>query len=190
LGLAGGCKNFPRQPPQGEKIMGYVHDTQMSKFISPSLFDHSAGTWTISEASNIMKSARTANDSAFTTLIPIPLPSNGAGLKGALLKSIDVFYAIGTAAADDFATVELEKMTLGVDDVAITGAAVTTTCDAGHDTAAERYAVDDDHVMTVTLTIPEWIDDHAAFFLKLVIDAAATSVVTFFGARANYTLRV
>jgi hypothetical protein len=170
--------------------MGYVHDTQMHRFISPALFSHSAGTWTISDASNVMKSARTAADASFTTLIPIPLPSNDSGLKGAKLKSIDVYYSIGNTAADDFATVELNKMTLGADDTAITGAAVTTTCDAGHDTAAERYAVDDDHVMTVTLTIPEWVDDAAAYFLKLVVDAAAATVFTFFGARANYTLRV
>jgi hypothetical protein len=170
--------------------MGYVHDTNMSQFIAPSLFEHSAGTWTISEASNIMKSVRTAADAAFTTLIPILIPSNNIALKGAKLKSIDVFYAIGTAAADDFATVELEKMTLNVDDTAVTGAAVTTTCDAGHDTAAERLAVDDDHCMTVSLSAPAWIDDGEAYFLKLVVDAAATTVFTFFGARANYTLRV
>ncbi|MDP2965981.1 MAG: hypothetical protein Q8N39_08120 [Pelolinea sp.] len=170
--------------------MGYVHDTQMSQFIPPSMFEHSAGTWTISEASNLIKSAREAADAAFTTLIPVPLPSNNAVLKGAMLKSIDVFYAIGTAAADAFATVELEKMTLGVDDVAVTGAAVVTSCDLAHDTEAERLAVDTDHVMTVTLTTPVWIDDGEAFWLKLVIDAAATTVVTFFGARANYTLRI
>ena len=170
--------------------MGYVHDTNMRMFINPATFEHSAGTWTISEAANIMKSARTAADAAFTTLIPIPIPSNHSALKGCKLKSIDVFYAIGTAACDDFATVELEKMTLGVDDTAVTGAAVTTTCDAGHDLAAERLAVDTDHVMTVTITAPAWIDDGEAYFLKMVIDAAATSVVTFFGARANYTLRL
>jgi hypothetical protein len=170
--------------------MGYVHDTQMSQFIFPSVFQHSAGIWTISESNNLMKSARSAADAAFTTLIPIPLPSNNADKKGALLKSIDVYYAIGTAAADDFATVELEKITLGVDDVAVTGAAVTTTLDSGHDTAAERLAVDTDHVMTITLAAPAWIDDLNAFFVKLVVDCAATTVFTFYGAKANYTLRV
>jgi len=171
--------------------MGYVHDTQMSQFIAPSLFQHSAGTWTISEASNLMKSARTAGDASFTTLIPIPIPSNSVAKKGALLKSIDIWYAIGTADADDFATVELELMTLPADDVAVSGAAVSAvTIDAGHDTAAERKAVDTDHRMTITLTDPAWIDDGEAYFLKLVVDAAATTVFTFFGARANYTLRV
>ena len=166
--------------------MGYVHDTHMSKFIHPGLFLFSAGTWTPADASNVVSIARGAADASFNAYIPIPLDSNDSVRKGSYLKSIDVYYAIGTAAADDFATVELEKMTLGADDVAITGAAVTTTIDAGHDTAAERKAVDTDHVMTVTLTTPEWIDDAAAFVLKLVVDCAATTVFTFFGARANF----
>ena len=169
--------------------MGYVHDTQMSQFIPPSEFQHSAGTWTISEASNLMKSARTAADAAFTTLIPVPILSNAAGYKGAKLKSIDVCYSIGTAAADDFATVELEKITLPVDDTAVSGAAVSgATIDAGHDTAAERLAVDTDHVMTITLDDPAWFDDGDVYFLKLVVDAAAGTVFTFFGARVNYDI--
>lgn len=170
--------------------MGYVHDTHMSKFIHPGLFLFSAGTWTPADASNVVKIARGAADASFTAYIPIQLPSNDSVQKGSKLKSIDVYYAIGTAAADDFATVELEKMTLGADDTAITGEAVTTTLDTGHDTAAERLAVDTDHVMTVTLSTPEWIDDAAAFVLKLVVDCAAGTVFTFFGARANYDLRV
>ena len=170
--------------------MGYVHDTHMSKFIHPGLFLFSAGTWTPADASNVVSIARGAADAAFTAYIPIALPSNDSIQKGSKLKSIDVYYAIGAAAADDFATVELEKMALGADDTAITGTAVTTTLDAGHDTAAERLAVDTDHVMTVTLSTPEWIDDAAAFVLKLVVDCAATTVFTFFGARANYDLRV
>ena len=171
--------------------MGYVHDTHMSQFIPPSEFQHSAGTWTISEASNLMKSARTAADASFTSLIPIPIPSNASGYKGAKLKSIDVWYAIGTAAADDFATVELEKVTLPADDTAVSGAAVSgVTIDAGHDTAAERLAVDTDHCMTITLDDPAWLDDGDFYFLKLVVDAAAGTVFTFFGARANFEMRL
>ena len=171
--------------------MGYVHDTHMSQFIPPSEFQHSAGTWTVSEASNLMKSARTAGDASFTTLIPIPIISNESAKKGAQLKSIDVWYAIGTAAADDFATVELELVTLPADDTAVSGAAVSgVTIDAGHDTANERKAVDTDHCMTITLDDPAWIDDGEFYFLKLVVDAAATTVFTYFGARANYTLRM
>jgi len=171
--------------------MGYVHDTHMSQVIPPSMFQHSAGTWTVSESSNLMQSVRTAADASFTTLIPIPIPSNASAGKGAQLNSIDVWYAIGTGAADDFATVELELVTLPADDTAVSGAAVSgVTIDAGHDTAAERKAVDTDHCMSITLDDPAWIDDGEFYFLKLVVDAAANTIFTFFGARANYTLRI
>lgn len=170
--------------------MGYVHDTHMSQFIPPTEFAMSAGTWTPAVASNVVSLARGAADAAFIAFIPIPIPSNSSAYKGAKLLSIDVWYAIGTAAADDFATVELEKMTLAADDVAPTGAAVTCTIDTGHDTAAERLAVDTDHCMTVTLATPAWLDDGDAYYLQLVVDCAAGTVFTFFGARANYELRV
>ena len=170
--------------------MGYVHDTHMSEFIPPSDFQMSAGTWAMAVASNVVSRDRSAADAAFTALIPIRVPSNASDKKGAMLKSIDVWYAIGTAAADDFATVELEKMIMGVDDVAPTGAAVTCTIDAGHDSAAERLAVDTDHCMTVTLATPAWVDDGDVYWLQLVVDCAATTVFKFFGARANYTLRI
>ncbi len=170
--------------------MGYVNDTAMSVFLSPLKSIFTAGTWTPTIASNVVKMVRSQGDASFTALIPIEVPGNSVALKGSLLKSIDVFYAIATAAADDFATVELEKMTLGADDTAITGAAVSVTIDTGHDTAAERKAVDTDHVMTVTLDTPVWIDDGDHFVLELIVDCAATTDFTLFGARANYTLRV
>lgn len=170
--------------------MGYVHDTHMSQFISPAEFEMSAGTWTVAESSNIVSRARSAADAAFTALIPILPPSNASANKGAKLKSIDVFYAIGTGAADDFATVELEKMVLSPDDTVVSGAAVDVTLDAGHDSAAERLAVDTDHCMTITLDNPAWIDDGDCYWLKLVVDCAANTVFTFYGARANYDLRV
>lgn len=170
--------------------MGYVQDTHMSKFIPAVNFQFSAGTWTPTVASNVASMVRSAADAAFDVIIPLNVESNASALKGVKIKSIDVFYAIGTAAADDFATVELNKMTLGPDDTAITGAAVTGTLDAGHDSAAERKAVDTDHVLTFTITTPAWSDDGDAYFMHLNIDAAANTVVTFYGARVNYDLRV
>ena len=173
--------------------MGYVNDTQYTQFIPPAAFQKTAGTWTPTIASNLPCDVRSATAAAFTALIPILAPSNAVGLKGARLKSIDVFYKIATAATTDFATVELEKVTLPVPaaatGTAFTGAAVTTTCDAYHNTAALRKAIGD-HTMTVTITTPAWIDDNDAYVLQLVIDCAATSVVTFYGARANFDYRV
>ena len=162
--------------------MGYVHDEHMSKFIHPGAFEMSAGTWAVAESSNVVSNNRTANDSSVTVLVPIPIPSNSSAFKGAKLTSIDVGYLIGTAAADDFATVELEKTTIGADNVAV-------TLDTAHDTAAERKAADD-HTMTITIDSPEYLDDGDCYWLKMVIDCAATTVLKFYGAVAHYTLRV
>jgi hypothetical protein len=162
----------------------------MSQFISPAKFEMSAGTWTVAESSNVVSRARSAADAEVTVLIPIELPSNDSVEKGSKLKSIDVWYAIGTAAADDFDTVELEKMTLPADDTAVSGESVDVSIDDGHDAAAERKAVDDDHCMSIALDTPAFIDDGECYWLKLVVDCAATTVLTFFGARANYTLRI
>lgn len=167
--------------------MGYVVDKDISLFIPPANIQKTAGTWTPTLASNVWKDVRTAADASFSLAIPIQLFGNEAA-RGCKLVSIDVYYAIGTAAADDFATVSLEKMTLGADDTAITGAAVTTTIDAGHDTAAERLAVDTDHVMTVTLATPAFIDNDEVYVLTCTVDCAAGTVFTLFGARANFEL--
>lgn len=174
--------------------MGYVHDTAMSQFIPPASFQFSAGTWAIGVASNVWSMNRTANDSAFTAYIPIPVPSNDAASKGAYLTSIDVMYSIATEAMDDFATVALYKDTLQA--VAASGsgtlntaASVTVTVDTGHDTAAERKAVDE-HRMKITLSTPAWIDSDEAYHVELVVDAGANGVFKFFGAIAYYTLRI
>jgi hypothetical protein len=170
--------------------MGYVNDTQMRQFIPPFMCGKSAGTWTPTLASNVVGDVRTAADASFTLMIPITVPSNAAALKGAYLTAIDVWYKIATAAADDFATVELEKMTLPASGTAVSGAAVTVTMDTGHDTAAERKAAGDAHKMTVTLSTPVWVDEDDVYYLCLTVDAAATTAFTFYGARANFTLRV
>ena len=97
--------------------------------------------------------------------------------------------ALGTAAADDFATVELYKISLpAASGSALTAAAVTTAIDSAHDAAAERKAAGD-HLMTVTLASPAWVDDGDVYALKLTVDAAAGTVFTLYGARALYELR-
>ena len=169
--------------------MGYVDNRHMSKFVGPFECGKTAGTWTPTLASNVASDVKTAADESFGVFIPINLPGSDQYHQGARLKSIDVYYEIATAAADDFATVELEKLTLPLVTGDTAGAAVTTTEDGGHDTAAERLAVDD-HVMTVTVTTPEWVDEDVAFMLYLLVDAAATTVFTLYGARINYDIRL
>ena len=169
--------------------MGYVNITDISQFIPPSAIQKTLGTWTPTIGSNVISDVRTAADASFTLLIPLVLPGSEIGLQGAKIKSIDVWYKIATGAADDFATVALSKVTLAADGVAVSGAAVTVTVDTAHDTAAERLAIDD-HKMTVTLATEVFIDEDYAYFLSCVVDAAANTVFTLFGARVNYTLRL
>jgi hypothetical protein len=166
-----------------------ISNTHVYQFVPPTMVGKSAGTWADSVASNVIKSARTAADASFTLMIPVMLPQSANYRNGAKLKSIDVYYKIGTADADDFATVELEKMTLPATGSAPTGAAVTVTLDAAHDTAGERKA-QGDHTMTVTLETPAYIGNGDAYSLQLVVDAAAGTVFTLYGARINYDLRI
>jgi hypothetical protein len=170
------------------ELGGYVHDTHMSQFVPFSLFSFSAGTWTATVASNVWFSRRTAADASNTIRIPVLLPSNSSGSKGAYLQSVDVFFRVGTAALDAL-DAALYKMTLPADGSLQTVASVTTTYDTGHDTAAERIDVDE-HSLTLSLSTPVWVDNDEEFFVEIVADAAATSVLDLFGARANFTLRL
>lgn len=165
-----------------------IHNTAVSQFIPPGMIQKTAGTWTPTVSSGKTFDRRTAGDASFTLLIPILIPSNSVALAGSKLASIDVFYNITTAAADDFATVELELQSLSSVG-AQTAAAVTTSIDSGHDSAAERKATGE-HKMTVTLSDPAWIDDDQLYVLQLVVDAAATTIFDLVGARANFTARL
>lgn len=166
-----------------------MNNTHMSTYIPCSAIQKTAGTWTPTVSGHLTSDVRTAAAAAFTAVIPVPLPSNSEYRAGAKLKSIDVFYKIGTADATDFATAALKKKTLPANAVAVSGADVTVTQDALHDTAAERKA-QGEHTMTITLSTPAYIDDNDAYEVVLIVDAAAGTVFTFFGARANYELRL
>lgn len=168
--------------------MGYVADKNFSQFIPVAEFEV-AGTcvWTHSVASNLVKSARAANDTAFSLWIPIQIQSNNIALKGSRLKSVDVYFLVGTADLTTFTEPVLQKITLPAADAsAPTGAAVTTTSTPINATVLTQAQ----HKVTVTLTTPEWVDDDVVYILDLEIDPAATSVLTFYGARANFDVRM
>jgi hypothetical protein len=168
--------------------MGYVNDTQMSVFTQPEDCIGTVGTWAMAVASNVWSNNKNAANDTSVVKIPLRLPANATALKGALLKSVDIWFSTGTA-DNDAVSAALIKMTLGANAVAATAAAVTTTYDTGHDTAAERIT-QAAHKMTLTVTTPEWVDDDAVYYVELTVDAASSSVVKLFGARANYTLRI
>ena len=166
-----------------------INNTHMSQWIPPTAIAKTAGTWTPTLTSNVMSDVRTNADSNFTLMVPILVPSNANLRNGARLKSIDVYYKIAGTAAEDFDTVELERMTLPTTQVIPSGATVAITLDAGHDTAGERAAVAG-HVMTVTLDAPVWMTKADTLCLTMIVNPAAGTAFTLYGARANFDYRV
>ena len=170
--------------------MGYVNDTQSAMIIPPCDMMYSGGTWTDSVSSNQWSKNKTA--AADTTTVRIPLLKlfqNAAALKGSLLKSIDLWYTVGTLAMTTV-TATLYKLTAPADNTA-PGApsAPAFTYDSGHASNANRVAAQN-HKMTLTLTSPLYLDDDDVYFIELALVAQATSVFSMKEARANFTLRL
>ena len=171
--------------------MGYVHDTQMSLFIEPNRAMKSAGTWSEKEtaAADVWCIERTAGDGAFNLRLPVELPGNAGPQKGCLLKRIDLWYVVKTAALDALAA-KIYAVALQPDGGAlVAGAELEFAYDQGHDAAAERIDVDE-HRMSLTLSEPKWIGAGESVFVELAADAAAASVFEFLGACAYYPQRV
>jgi hypothetical protein len=169
--------------------MGYTHDTEMAQFVPPSAIMRSAGAWSDGLTANVLSATRAAAAAAFNLFIPVPILSNYARSKGARLKSIDFWFTIGVAAMTSVATVELEKLTLPANAVAPTAAAVAITLDAANDTTAKRKTIAS-HLLTATVTNPEFSDAGDAFALYLAFDAALGTTFVIQGARINYDLRI
>ncbi|MDR3575348.1 MAG: hypothetical protein P4L50_15920 [Anaerolineaceae bacterium] len=168
--------------------MGYVMDTAMSQLTPLKAVTPTVGTWTEAVASHIWTLNHTAAADTSVLKIPIFLPGNSAALKGAYLKSIDVWYSIGTLAATDV-NGALYQATLPAQAGTLATAAVAVTNDAGHQSAANRGAIAQ-HQMTFTLNTPIWVPAAADVLLELTVQATATAVIALQGARANYTLRM
>jgi hypothetical protein len=169
--------------------MGYVNDVSLVHFISPFRCGYSAGTWAADYDTEVIKNIRTAADAEFDVVIPIELPGSEAVNQGAKITSIDIWYTIATAAADNFTGPVMSKMTLAATGVAVSGAAVTVTMDTGHDSAAECKATGS-HMMTVTPSAEFYLEDDYAYYIKFTVDAAATTVFSLIGAQINYELRL
>ena len=168
--------------------MGYVHDTAMSILTPMSMVTSTVGTWTMVVASNLWTLNHTAADNTSIEKIPLLLPLNSVAGKGAKLTSVDIWWSNATADVDALSAV-LYKASIPIQAGTLSAAAVTTSYDTGHDTAAERIT-QAQHKMTLTVTTPAWVDDDEEYFVELTVDAAATSVVKLQAARANHTLRV
>ena len=168
--------------------MGFVQDTQMSQYLGPNTFHYVTGTWTqaAGQVTDTICLHRAAANETATINIPIMLPSNAAGYKGALLKSIEVDYELLVAEPTTL-SFTLDKVTRGADTAVavVSQPAVTLAL-----TAANGKTVDQ-HKQVITLTTPEWISNGVYYLLKISLVAGAGGNTTdILGAVVNYTLRI
>jgi hypothetical protein len=164
----------------------------MSQIITPADCMLTIGAWvdTVSPTTALVyMKKRTAAAATNQCIIPICTPQNSKALKGSYLKSIDIWWET-TVAAFTTLTALISKATLPVDTVAFAApAAPAFSYDALNDTNTKRIAIEQ-RKMTLTLTTPIWLDDDDLIYVDLTLVAAATTQFDFYGARANYTLRV
>lgn len=167
--------------------MGYTHDTEFAQFIAPHQIIKTAGSWTDTLNASVIRSERAQAAAGFSLFVPLLVPSNGAPLRGARLKSVEVHYRISGIAAAAFA-VELERMTINAAGV-VNGAVVAISLDAAHATDVQRRSVGD-HRMLASLDVPAWVDDDDAYWLVCTLNAAASTVFGLSGAVVHYDFRV
>lgn len=172
------------------ELGGYVHDTATTFWIDFTTFSHNSGTWTmtVGPVANTYMTRRTAAAATSITRIPILVPQNSVALKGFYLTAVTIWFEYTTAAPTTLDAL-IWKNTLGADTAVHVAAAVAFSYDAGHDTAGERDNVDQ-HKMKLSLTTPVWIDDDELIFVELTSVNAAGTVLDFYGARAEGTLRL
>jgi len=176
------------------ELGGYVRDTHVSNWISPNMCSYVTGTWAdaVGAVTGTVVKEKTAADNTGVIYIPISagvMGQNSSPLKGSYLKSIDIWWATTTAALDAAGvTALIDWFVLPANGAAFpTLTAIPFTYDTGNDTAAETDDLDE-HKMTLTITTPVWMDDDDLIQVRLTMDAAATSVIRFHGARVNTTV--
>ncbi|HEY3345590.1 MAG TPA: hypothetical protein VGJ97_11720 [Anaerolineaceae bacterium] len=170
--------------------MGYVQDTQMAMIIPPCEMQFVTGAWSDAVVANQWSKNKAAAAEMATVRIPLTgLFQNSAGLKGTLIKSVDLWFEITTLAATAVSAT-LYKLTAPADNAAPAApGSLAFTYDGGHDTPAKRNAIQK-HKMTLTLNGPVWLADTDVMFVELAINAGATTQFMQKEARANFTLRM
>jgi len=154
-----------------------------SVFLAPAdLAAPKVGTWTLELATNVPILQKAANAETAIQHVPVGLQAVGEQFQGKQVKSIDIFYTIGTAALTSIAWA-LYKLTLPADGSAPSAAAKAVTS-SKTTTAGKALG---DHMVRLTLTEPEILDGDNFFNLEVAFEAAATSVVKVYGARINFS---
>jgi hypothetical protein len=166
---------------------GYVHDIAMSQYIPPTAFHIVTGTWTQAAgqvAGTICMHKAAAAESPIIN-VPITIPSNSVGLKGAYLKSVEIDYEVMVADLTSIAFT-IQKVTRGTD----TNVAVVSAPTVTQDIAAASAKTIEQHKVVVSLSTPAWIANTEYYLLKIAPVAPATTTLDLLGAVANFTERI
>lgn len=159
-------------------------DYEVQLPLAPATF--SAGTWTVTESSNVYFVTRTAATQKDYYTIPIIMPFRTTADKGAKLKSVTVVATFGgtiSTSNDDF-EVNIVQVTTPVDGSAPVGSVLAgdTGSDYGttYDTKAERL-VAGTHTFTVTIPSDEqdFIDDGEQLYCRIMVEDAGSADLTF-----------
>jgi hypothetical protein len=169
------------------QLGGYVHDTAMSQYIPPTAFHIVTGTWTQAAgqvAGTVCMHKAAAAESPIIN-VPITIPSNSVGLKGAYLKSIEIDYEVQVADLTSIAFT-LNKITRGTD----TNVAVVSAITVTQDIVAASAKIVEQHKVVISITTPAWIANTEYYLLKIAPVAPATTTLDLLGAVANFTERI
>lgn len=168
-----------------------INNPYFVQYIPPGWMHFVTGTWT--DAAGVITDtickARAAGASTSTINIPVPVPSNSqsANYQGSKLVAVEIDYEITTAAATSIDAI-VNLVTRGINGAVHSVASQAFTYDTGHDTAAERYAVDQ-HRMRIEITTPFWVDDDQYVLIEFTAVCPASTVLQMLGAHAYFTLK-
>lgn len=157
-------------------------DYEIQLQLAPAVY--SAGTWTVTESSNVYFVTRTPATQTDYYTVPIIMPFRTTVDKGAKLKSVTMVVTLGgtISTSNDELEITIIQVTTPVDGSAPVGSILAgdTGSDYGtsYDTKAERLVAG---THTFTVTIPEdeqdFIDDGEQLYAKLkVVDAGSADL--------------
>lgn len=152
-------------------------------------WDAISGTWTeaYNDTTHLWSVALTAAASTREAVLDLPIPFlRGIANAGFKPTGLTLVYEIATEIANDV-TVALFKVATPANGVAPAAVALSTgqTYDTGHDTAAERGAIDD-HTMVITLdpalAAVDWLNSNETLVAELTVNDTT-------GGLADFTLK-
>ncbi len=154
-----------------------------------------SGTWTLSEASTVLKLTRTAATATHEVVFPVYLPKRTTALKGIKPLSLVASYTTTGGVSGDSIYFSLQKQTVPADGSGATGSVLAgddnADYDTGHDTLSERYGAGS-HTVTVTIPTGEqaFLADGEQLYIKATVTDGASADLTFVvtGLVLNYTV--